>query len=260
MADELEPVEGLVEAPEEGAEIASPRTIEDYARDRGWKPKEEWDREGEWKDAQSFLDFGLERARDLGSTVKQLNQKLDSVSRAQTEMTERAANEARTAERNRWEQMLTVAVEEGDKGAAMEASQKIAELNVQPVRQGGDDPLVAQFVSENAWLNSDPGAKALAIAVAGRIAATQGSVPDQLKAAREAVMKRFPEYAPAPAAKVVGVAAPVARTAIAPNGKKTASDLSPDQLRVAKYLVSQGKIKSVDAYVAQAFNTEGVIE
>lgn len=267
MADELAPVEGdledVVASPEdEGAEIASPRTIEDYARERGWKPKEDWSGSGEWKDAQSFIDYGLDRARELGDHVKQLNRKIDGVHRSTEELTRREAEKARTEERQRWEQMLSVAVEEGDKGAAIEATQKIAELAVQPVRQG-EDPLVANFVAENTWFNADPTAKALAIAEAGRIAAAGGSTADQLKAARETVLKRFPEYAPvstvAPA-KVVDVAAPAARTAARTTGKKGFADLTADQQLAAKYLVQTGRIKSVDAYVAQAFNKEGTIE
>lgn len=267
MADELAPVEGDLEAvvasPEdEGAEIASPRTIDDYARQRGWKPKEEWDGKGEWKDAQSFIDYGLDRARELGDHVKQLNRTVDRVSRSQAEMAERAAAAAREGERKRWEEMLSAAVEDGDKSAAIEATQKIAELSVQPVRQAGNDPSVAQFVTENTWFNSDAAAKAVAIAEAGRVAAAGGSVEEQLKAARETVHKRFPEYAPAPVtpAKVVDVAAPTARTASRGTAKKGFADLPADMQLAAKYLVQTGRIKSVDAYVAQAFNKEGTIE
>lgn len=268
MADELAPVEGDLEAvvasPEdEGAEIASPRTIDDYARQRGWKPKEEWDGKGEWKDAQSFIDYGLDRARDLGDHVKQLNRTVDRVSRQQAEMAERAAAAARESERKRWEEMLSTAVDDGNNGAAIEAAQKIAELSVQPVRQPGDDPSVAQFVAENTWFNSDAAAKAVAIAEANRIAASGGSVAEQLKAARETVHKRFPEYAPSaatPPAKVVDVAAPTARTASRGTAKKGFADLTADQQLAAKYLVQTGRIKSVDAYVAQAFNKEGTIE
>lgn len=270
MADELASVEddleGVVTPPEdESAEIASPRTIEDYARQRGWKPEDDWKKEGrsgEWKDAQSFIDYGLDRARELGDHVRQLNKTVDRVSRSQAEMAERAAREARDGERKRWEEMLSAAVEDGDKGAAIEATQKIAELSVQPVRQGGDDPLVSQFVTENAWFNADPAAKAVAITEAGRIAAAGGTTADQLKAARETVLKRFPEYAPpatAPA-KVVDVAAPAGRVAPRSNAKKGFSDLTADQQLAAKYLVQTGRIKSVDAYVAQAFNKEGTIE
>jgi hypothetical protein len=265
MADELSDVDdlGADDAPlqDEGAEIASPRTIDDYARERGWKPKEEWDGKGEWKDAKTFIDYGLDRARELGDHVKQLNRKIDGVHRSTEEMARREAEKARADERKRWEEMLSVAVDDGDRNAAMAATQKIAELSAPAPRQSGDDPLVSQFVSENAWFTSDPAAKAVAIAEAERVATAGGSVADQLKAAQATVLKRFPEYAPAAAtpSKVVDVAAPTNRVAQR-NGRPSAADLSPDQLRVAKYLVQQGRIKSIDAYVAQAFNKEGTIE
>lgn len=263
LTSELEEQDGIVAPPEgDGGEPPVTKTVEDYARERGWKPQEEWSGEGEWRDAETFLTFGLERARDLNRDVKHLRENIDQLSRTQRQEADRAAQRARTEEKQRWEQLLSVAVQEGDEGKAFEATQKIAEISVQPVTSPQGDPLVAQFVADNAWFTSDPIAKSVAVAAADVVTDAGGSVADQLKAAKEAVHKRFPEYAPTPATppKVVDVARPGSRLASPGNRAKGFADLSADQQMAARYLVQQGKIANVEAYVKQAFNTEGTIE
>ena len=256
MAEELASVEDgedVVASVEE--EITEPKTVDDYARSRGWKPKEEWDGEGDWRDAETFLSFGLERASNLGKDVKGLKDTVERMARTQTDITAEAVDRARKQERERLDQKLVEATEIGDTAAALEVSQRIAEVAASPVRNG-PDPQAEAFVSENPWFNDDPIAKAVAVAACERLAHLP--VADQLAAAKEAVHKRFPEYAPTPA-KVVDVAAPQNRPA-SNNRKKGFADMPVEAQQTAKELVRRGFIKTTDGYVDKYFNPEGAVE
>lgn len=259
MAEELASVEeeeGVVAPAEEEQQPA--KTIDDYARSRGWKPKEEWDGEGEWRDAETFLSFGLERASNLGKDVKGLKDTVDRMARTQADITTQAVERARREEREALERKLVEATEIGDTAAVLETSQKIAEVAAKPVTQG-EDPQVAAWIAENAWFNTDPAAQAVAVATAGTLATSP--VADQLAAAREAVFKRFPEYAPAKEqpAKVVGVAPPQNRAAPA-NRKKGFADMPAEAQQVAKELQRRGLIKDLDGYATRYWNPEGAVE
>lgn len=259
MADELEIITEEVIEDDAGQETAPP-TIEDYARAKGWKPKEEWEEgRGEWRDANTFLDFTFDRNRDLSKDLKELRKTTETMAETQARIMRESADRIRAEERERLEALHTKAVDEGDHAAAARAVQGLVTV-AQPK---GDDE-VARFTADNSWFNSDPGAQALAVATAGQIAQRGGSVPEQLAAAKEAVHKRFPEYAPAkaeaaPPAKVIEVAQP-SGTAIAPKRSKTFHDLPREAQEAARHMVKQGLLKDTDGYVRQYFNKEGTVE
>lgn len=253
--EELAPVEGGEDVV--ASEEQTPKTIDDYARSRGWKPKEEWDGEGEWRDAETFLSFGLERASNLGKDVKGLKDTVDRMARTQADITAQAVERARKEEREALERRLVEATELGDTAAALEVSQKIAEVASQPVRNG-PDPTVENWVNENPWFKADGIANAVAVAASNKAAAEGKSIPEQLEAAKLAVHQRFPEYAPTPA-KVVEVAPPTNKAA--PNNRKKGfADMPLEAQQVAKELVRRGFAKSVDGYAQNYWNPEGVVE
>lgn len=253
--EELAPIEGgedIVVSEEQ-----TTKTIDDYARSRGWRPKEEWDGEGEWRDAETFLSFGLERASNLGKDVKGLKETIDRVARAQVDIVAKAVEDARREERERLNQQLVEATEMGDTAAALEVSQKIAEVASAPIRTG-PDPIVENWVNENTWFKSDALANAVAVAASNKASAEGKSTAEQLEAAKEAVHKRFPEYAPTPA-KVVEVASPSGKAA-ATGSKKGFADMPAEFQQAAKELLRRGFIKSLDGYVEKHFNPEGAVE
>lgn len=254
--DELASADGAIGVGE--ADEAPPPTIEDYARAKGWKPKEEWeDGKGEWRDANTFLDFTFDRNRDLSKDLKELRKTTETMAETQARIMRESADRIRSEERERLEAQHAKAVDEGDHVAAARAVQGLV-----TVSQPKGDEEVARFTAENQWFNSDLGAQALAVATAGQIAQRGGSVSEQLAAAKEAVQKRFPEYAPTPAAtpaKVIEVAQP-SGTAMAPKRSKTFHDLPREAQEAARHMVKQGLLKDTDGYVRQYFSKEGTVE
>jgi hypothetical protein len=239
-------------------EQAPHRSLEDIAREHGWRPKDEYrGDDGDWRDAESFITFGLTRQRDLTRDIKHLRANTEAIVRTTAQITEDAVRKARDDERSQWQQRHRQAVEEGDVAGAEQAVGKIAELAASPAAKSGPPPEVASFVRENAWMENDPAAAAVAATEADRIAKAGGSVTEQLAAARTAVHKRFPEYAPASPKPPAAVSSPSSRAAPTGGRKKGFSDLPRDAQEVARQLVNRGFVSSTEAYADQYFAGKG---
>lgn len=258
--EELEPVDGdeVLDAPPvdevEEEEQSAPLTVEDYARERGWTPKEEWKGEGEWRDAQEFLDYGLDRTKDLGRDLRDLRETTSRMAETQARIMSETVEQRLKDERAKWESLHDQAVEEGDTAAAKQAVQEITKLSV-PAPQ--PDNGAEQFIKDNPWFNTDPLAKAVAIQTAQSYAEAGKTAQEQFEAARKEVLKRFPEYAPK-TAKVIDVAKPE-RTSQPSNRKKGFHDLPKEAQQAAKALVARGILKDTGGYVEQYFNQEGTV-
>lgn len=251
---DLEPVEAGEQDNAEQADTA-PQTIEDFARARGWKPKDEWSGDGEWRDASQFLEFGLDRGRDASRDLKELRETTARIADTQTRIMAENVERVRQEERAKWQRLHDQAVEEGNTEIAGQAVEKLTQL-AQPAVPQRD--YAAEFARDNPWFGSDPEAKALAIAVAEKF---RNSPPDvQFEEARKAVHKRFPEYAPQSdtPAKVIEVGEPATRARETRKGK-TFHDLPAEAQQAARLLVSRGLLKSTDGYVQQYFNKEGTV-
>lgn len=261
--EELAPAEGEPEgtiAPseeEETAEQAQARSIEDFARERGWKPKEEYSGdEGDWRDAESFLAFGMDRNRDLFREVKTLRDGMDRMSKTQGDIIEQNVDRVRKEERQRWEAKHRQAVEEGDYSTATEAVQKIAELAQPAPRRNNAAATTEAFAADNPWFNSDPLARSVAVAAAQQLANRGVSdVAEQFKAAKEAVHKRFPEYGPAPSKTPPAVQQPTSRAVDTRNRKKSFNDMPTEAQQACRELVKRG-FTSQEGYVKQYFQNE----
>lgn len=262
MIDDLAPdgeLEG-VDAPEieeEGVEIASPRTIEDYAREKGWRPKEEFaGEEGDWRDAETFVNFGLDKSQSLSKDLKGLKETVSNMARTHTALTEQAVESARVKEREKWKDIHSRAVDEGDQEVAEQAVGELTKLSAPDAPQQ-DSSHIEQFQKDNPWFGTDPIAKAVAIQTA-QIYADDGKTPaEQLEAAKKAVLQRFPEYAPEKP-KAPDVAKPAGGAAPARKGKSF-HDLPADAQQAAKLMASKG-YGTVEGYVKQYFNKEGLVE
>lgn len=246
--------EGVV-APAVDEAPPAPRTVEDVARELGWKPKEEYAGDDtEWRDAESFVRFGIERNRDLRKELRAVREDVGRIGRTSAVMAEQAAERARAEERQKWEGIHTRAVEEGDLKVATEAVTKIAELATPAPKQPQSDPLVDRFVSENVWFNSDPIAQALAVAATNTVAARGGSIAEQLEEARKVVHQRFPEYAPKQTKPAPAVSQPGQRVATTTNRQKGFNDMPAEAQQACRELVKRG-LASQEGYVSQYFNT-----
>lgn len=261
MSDEpLVPVDGdeaQIDAPEE-EQAPPPKTIEDVAREHNWKPRDEFlaagGDEAQWRDAEAFVSYGIKRNRDMSNDLRDLRAQTERLVRTTGQITQQTVERARAEERQQWEAKHRRAVEEGDLSGATTAVQKIAELQNPAPSQPQQDPEVERFVRDNAWFTSDRFAHTVAQTAAGEVAERGGTVAEQLKAAREAVHKRFPEYAPQQAKQPASVAPPAGRVApTRSTAKKGVADLSSTERQVAEDLKRRGFIKSVEDYAEQAF-------
>lgn len=264
MAEEqLAPEEGserddapIIEETDSEAGVASPLSVEDYARARGWRPKEEWSGDGEWRDAKTFLDYGLDSRKDISRELKDLRDTTSRMADAQARIMQENVERARSEEREKWNSVHRKAVEDGDHEAAQRAVENIAKLAI----PAAGDP-AQSFVAENQWFNTDPIARQVAIAAADAV--SHLSPTEQFQRAREEVFKRFPEYAPKSEqkepAKQIEVAAP-ATTAMPAKKGKSFHDLPREAQQAAKALQSRGLLPGgVDGYVKQFFNEEGTV-
>lgn len=245
-----------VDAPIEEAEVASPPSVEDYARERGWRPKEEWSGEGEWRDARSFLDYGLDSRKDISRELRDLRDTTSRMAETQARLMQSTVEQARSEERQKWESIHRQAVDEGNHEAARQAVENITQLAAQPAH----DP-AQNFASENPWFNTDPIARQVAIAAAETVKYLPPA--EQFKRAQEEVFKRFPEYAPKAEAKEpakeIGVATPAA-TATQVKKAKTFHDLPKEAQQAARALQARGLLPNgTDGYVKQFFNEEGTV-
>lgn len=177
-------VNAVQEAASETAAIA-PEAIEktpievmhEVAGEMGWSPKEKWKGDpDDWRDADEFL-------RRTPQMVKSLKKQMETANRIASDridkIREKAMEEA--------EARLAAAVETGDMEAASAA---VAERDRAAQKVPAE---VTSFAARNDWFNTNTKATQLAIATAGEIANTGGTVAAQLEAAEKEVRKRFPE-------------------------------------------------------------------
>lgn len=137
----------------------------------------------------------------------------------------------------------------------LERVAKDAPANNPAPNSEGPNPGVQTFIQENPWFSTDPAAAAVAKAKAGQIAAAGGGMDAQLRAARDEVHKRFPEYGPAkPAASKVdpggigGGGAP----------KKALKDKLPAEAKVdGERYVKRGLYKDLNEYAKVYFEHSG---
>lgn len=264
VIDELDPNgepdgEALVDdlgLEDDAAEVASP-SLEDIAREKGWKPKEEWNGEGEWRDAAAFVQYGLDQSREVKRELKQVRETTAQIADTQARIMREAVDRAREEERARWNNIHRQAVEEGDFTAATQAAENLAKIQA-PAAQQAPDPQVQRWVQENDWFQRDPAAMAVANAEASRLAQLGAGTAEQLEAAKKEVHKRFPEYAPKDG-KAIEVGRP-ATTARPPRQGKTFHDLPAAAQQAARALVQRGILQNTEGYVKQYFNKEGTVE
>lgn len=236
---------------------AEPRTVEDFARERGWKPADEYEGpQDEYRDAEQFLAFGMDRNRDLIRDVKQLRDTTERMSRTQAEIIEQSTERARREERARLEAIHRRAVEDGDQERASQAVDRIAELAKPPTPSNGaatDSPGVARFRQDNAWFDADPHARAIAVTESIRLAELGKSEAEQLQGAREVVHKRFPEYAPAKPKPAPAVNGGGTRTADTRRRGKGFADMPAEAQEACRELVKRG-LSTQDGYVKHYWN------
>lgn len=226
---------------------------ENQARAQGWVPKDEWQGEGKWRDAEAFLDRG------------ELFQKIDAQRREVRELrkTQEAFNShlktVRDAEYKRALQTLRAekkeALVDGDADAVIAADEKLIALNAEITRAAQTEKQVpqsteapAEFVAwqaRNSWYNETNRAMKAFADVEGLKLANSGMNPSEvLKEIEAQVRREFPEKFTNPNRSKPG--AVEGGTAKPAGGKGESYPLSDDERHVMNRLVKSGTLTKED--------------
>lgn len=230
------------------AETQTPaRDFEAEARLEGWRPPEEWPegkpRPREFKDAETFIREGEEKAGLQKKTISHLTEKLRFLERQVKHLTRSEQNAYANALAD-LEARQDAAVEVGDVAEAKRLrteAKKLTEANADPLK--GENPVeeLATFREDNPWFDKANLASASETEVEARLFADRladkwigQGLPNEIPPSEfyrrlaDAVKEKYPglgrKAAPAkPASDVAGVT-----TRAAPRGAKTGANLPPE--------------------------------
>lgn len=158
-------------------------SVDDVAREMGWRPKDEWDGDGEWRDATEFIRKGhqiqkekAEDSRKLRKEIERMQETMRSLADGQAKQLKQAIDAAKL----RLEKDRDDAIESGDKDRfrTVDAEiRKLEEAKPEPVneRKEAFETGFKEFKSKHDWYEKDKEMTAAAIAF-GRSLADAGPI------------------------------------------------------------------------------------
>jgi hypothetical protein len=204
--------------------------IEAVAIEMGWNPNFEGDGK---KSAREYILASKDITKSLKSELRGVRDEVQRIGRTSAQLLEDKLAE-RDAE---WRARHRQAVKDGDEELADQLVTQRDKIVTTLPKNDGPDPTVAQWVADNPWFNSDPAARAVAQAVSSQNANL--SVSEQLKAAREAVHKRFPEYAPQQHKPPASVSTATSRAATTQKRDKGFNDMPSASQEMARDMLKR---------------------
>lgn len=222
-----------------------PLTIDDLARDLGWKPEEEWrGPKDNWTPAADFLRSKVSKSERLSSEIRDVKDTVTRISRTTAAITERAVSE----ERERLSQRFIEATEAGNTQAAWQAAQDLQKVDATTPDDGRSQ--FEAWRAKNPWFDSDPEANAYVVGL-GEVHKGK-SFEEQTRAIEAAVRKRFPEHfegdAPRQQHRAPLVSAPPSRAARPSPRQKSEADLPAEARRAGEDFVRRGRVGSLADY------------
>lgn len=258
-----------IEQAEVADNTADARDYEAEARVQGWRSKEELEAAGKtvsnWKDAETFVRDGEERAGLQKNQIANLKQQIDMLQRTVKRLTKAEASAYENAMRD-IEARMESAVEAGDVEAYRKLNKAAKDLNEQAKDDAqphlkGEDPQeqFEAFREANAWYDKANLASASEIEVEARLYAdrlaerytkqglqTQMAPSEFFAKIAEEVEGKFPLLkAKAPRQKPQSDVAGVTRVPGNRNARNGAA-LPPEAKRQAERFFNQGVIKAKD--------------
>lgn len=257
-----------IQADDPANDAGAEPTIEDAAREMGWRPKEEFKGDPEkWVEAETFVKRGEEILPILKAQSKKDREALKAATDQIAEMKKtfsefkqyHTQTEKRAYERamKDLEARQAQAVEDNDLKAVREITREMTDLSkdVQTDRNGDDlqknqEAAFNDWLPDNPWFKKDPVLRGAAIAIADELAADGLTDPvKQMAKVTERIKAEFPqkfenERRKGPAAVEGG--SPPRKAA------KGWSDLPPDAKAFAERMVKQGLITK-EAYARDYF-------
>lgn len=261
MLDEEEATGNEGEGEGEGA---TEPTVEDRAREAGWRSKEEYSKlkgadPDKWVDAETFIKRGEEslpiiRAenRKLRDEMKEMKSLVRDVLKNQTEDRERAVKDALTKLKSE----KRTAVEEADPAKVDAIDKQIDKLNegAKPVVEKEAAGLPEEFstwATANPWFKKDPTLRGLAIGHFDLLTVDEPDMSDaeKLKAVKAEVMRRYPEKFTNPKRKEAPAVEGANGAPRNGGGKRGYADLPQEAKDMADRLVRQKVLKNREEYL-----------
>ena len=188
---------------EKGGEQSSSSTIEDRAREQGWKPKEEFEGDSsKWVSAETFVAKGelIDRIEQLGKKLKDSDKTIAMLKEHHTKVKETEFKRAVEFLKQQKKQ----AYESGDVDKILELDDKIAEVRETQKAQKQQDqvdetpeahPAFQSWVSDNKWYESDSEMRADADAFGEAYARnnTDKTPQEVLEYVTKKIKKAYPE-------------------------------------------------------------------
>lgn len=186
-------------------EVPQESLEEQYARQKGWKPKEEWDESrGEWIDAAEFNRRGplFETIGKLKDEIRGYKKSADSLAehnRMLAEKAKEAEERGRQKAIEELEQQRLEAVRDGDLEAFQDAENRIKEyepkeepkIEEQKTEEPKLDPEVQSWVDKNTWFEKDEAMTLYMIEQQKKNLSKGLSLSEALKLSEEQVKREF---------------------------------------------------------------------
>lgn len=223
---------------------------EDRAREKGWRPKEEYTGDGDWVDADEFLRRKpfFDKMGKQAQEIKRLQRTVESMAnhyhKSMAVAVDKAVKNLRAERRE--------AIELGDVDRVDAIDAEIATQQQQVAAQPANTvaPEIVDWVSDNQWFNTDAELRSFAVAFnENYLKANPNDLEESLRRTSIAVRKAFPDKFEQPVRKPATPASPVESGAAAHKpAKYDVNRLNPEQKQVYNAYVKQHKIMSHDEY------------
>lgn len=246
-----------------GTEAEAPRDFEAEARALGWKPREDYKGDGEWRDAKAFIEHGDEQLPLLKADKKRLLSRLSEMEKRFNKAASRmdAVIEERVKERlEALQEKQLEAVRTGDEDGFKDLSKKIDKIREEALDTGTEPDEAARaeeladWMAENKWYGTDKPMSDYCELIGTAMAKRKGAPLDlnDLATLREKVEAKFPEKFKAeskPAkSPVEGVG-----TARSNGAAKGVRDLDARGRQLGESMVKMGLFKNLDEYAKDLF-------
>jgi hypothetical protein len=182
-----------------------PNIEEAYARQKGWRPKDEWDEgKGEWIDADEFNRRGplFETIGKLKDEVRDSKKAVDALfehNKKLAEQAKKAEERGREKAIKSLEEQRLAAVQDGDLEEFTRIDQEIKDhQTVEDEPADNDDPpehnidpSIIEWKESNDWFEKDQAMTSYMIATQQHFINQGLSIPDALKKSTEVVKQEF---------------------------------------------------------------------
>lgn len=254
MADEeLQPEEVAEDAAhvEDTAQEADP--VEALAGELGWTPQDQWRGDPDkWRPAADFIRAGRDIQQTLSKELRSVKTEVERFGKVAADI---AAQ--RAAERDEyWQNKHAQAVEDGDVEAARVAARELAKP---APAQDATPPEVSEWVSRNAWFNTDPLAQVRAKEISDQLARSGVTdVSQQLAQVERAIRREFPEHFKQPVKDPPATQTGQSRKAAPSNRAKGFADMPAESQQMARDMVRRNPAVTLEAIAKSYWEQEKV--